>query len=193
MRRLLALVLVLVGVACSSGSGSAPNSNPSGVAGFCDSACQKLAAQGCPNDDPQAACVAECKADLGEFGACSSQLQAWGNCLLSQPFHCGTDGKAELQNEPAAEAACTSQERAIEECSICLVDANTSDCGKCQRTTCCPQRKAARLHPDRDKFQECQNACTDSACYTACEQQYAGYLAADQAYDECVQASCPAC
>jgi hypothetical protein len=162
----------------SGGSGAAP-SDP-----LCQAACEKQAAAQCPNED-DAACVADCNAELGlARPSCGPQIDAFGACVTGPAtVVCDADGKAQF-------TGCDPQLQAYARCTACLALQSDEPCESCQKSSCCQQRKDFFGDPQLLPFIHCIDACQDPACVTGCTQQFPGAGSLYQALGQCIGSAC---
>lgn len=101
MRKTLSLTLVLT-IALTSLAACGGDDDPSP----CESACAKVEAANCVNDDPQAVCVQDCNALVALTPACSDEANAWISCVAAGTWVCDAGGFAQPQaNCDALESA----------------------------------------------------------------------------------------
>ena len=88
------ILKAVLGAALVLGSGCSGGSSSSGSAGVadCASACQRVAALHCPQDQPEATCEQSCNQPL--VAACVAQTNAAFSCLATAELQCAANGKA---------------------------------------------------------------------------------------------------
>ena len=182
--------IVATGVfACSSGSGSA--SGGSGPSGTCESVCAKALELACPNDTQQK-CEADCQADYSAYDAagCSAYAASELGCLQTKAtFHCGSNGEASVDSQQVL-SVCKSEATALAGCAACVQEANDGACDTCLKTSCCSERKAAFSDPAVIDASLCAQACSDSACVSACLSKYPSAQSKITAMQSCESSKC---
>jgi len=182
-----------LGTACGGNTGSGNGTGPTGT---CDSVCEKVIAQGCPNDT-LALCNTNCEQAFATFNAaCPAETGGYLGCLQTRAvLQCGPTGEATADPQQV-QTVCPSEVRAQLACTACLPDPSDTACDTCQKTSCCTQWRAAVSHPDVFAFGACLDGCsssTSTTCTSDCLDRFPSYRQAVQTMVDCRSAQCSTC
>ena len=168
----------------AAGSGGGTAGTGGGAVADCATACVKINAASCPNEDA-ATCESECNNDIVGSANCATQGSAIVDCVNGiATVTCDSEG------DPVF-AGCESQLSAWLACSACDASASDNTCEACQKTQCCAQRKAVFGNPDFMALIDCTAPCNDDqACIQPCKDQYPTAFAAYVTLIECMSSSC---
>jgi hypothetical protein len=181
------------GTAGTSGSGGGVGGTNTGGSGGsipldCQEVCAKEAAANCPNDPPEAQCVAECQDDLSAWTtACPSESNALYQCIKTTgTVVCDNNGESQIEG-------CDPELVSWGSCAVCVPSPADDACEQCQKASCCNEFQAFFGAANALDYTDCFDACSDQACYDACDAQYPAAAQAFGAVLSCVVGNCPAC
>lgn len=213
-------LLALGGAACTStvrsidlGGGDASPTDPALGAGtgagtktdggsstsggtLCEQVCAKAASASCSK---QSSCVADCEADQKKVpDGCKAQAEDALECAATKAtkFECSSSGK------PLAKDGCETESKALVDCVLGggKTDAGPKDCGNlssgsaacdtCVNASCCAEAAACSGDAACTNILDCFSSCTNSACYTTCENANPTGVAKERAFYGCLDSKC---
>jgi hypothetical protein len=153
----------------------------------CDDQCNAAQKLACGKDD-LATCLSDCTQARTKLMTCAAEYELAVSCAVPH-LKCSSDGEAQLDNGKFVEN-CTGEVVALEACAACLVDVASSECSKCEATSCCTERQAAYADASIIDYVRCQNACADAACHDACDAKYPSTAQKNKVARDCGESKC---
>ena len=149
----------------------------------CEAACEAIVGAACSGALDLEGCVDACtgnRATAADRG-CGESYDSLLVCTANGPVTCS--GATPI-------GSCDDENEAYIRCEACARPDLGSQCDRCMKRECCPEREAVHVSVDALYFLMCRDDCDDAACVEHCRTVFPSGIAEVDAMDGCEDFRC---
>jgi hypothetical protein len=161
----------------------------------CSTVCERAFAAGCADPGACGACE---ELRVLTPASCADELTALESCATSATFVCDPEGSATADACDPTTNAWASCVQAVypnafgspnPDLTLCNVSSG-EPCGACLSSTCCAEFADCAADPECQALLSCGEACTDAACYAACDRAHPSAVLLQRSLFACANTAC---